>query len=318
MHCSKSTRRNRGSASLEAALTLPLVLLLLTALAQSIQTQLAENQLRGALNELAGEISLVLIGLDYLPELQDSSGEPEHSVPDSLPQELLREFAVSGLTAPLIGERLSVLTAEEREANPQAWRALSNFSIYFERGDQQSWHALHLFYRRKILFHSKDCQLTAVVSDWSNRGSDGATADSTEQSEGDELWMLDNFSRGKAFRDRFGANLPEFYPTIACFDQGKATMIKSWDLTAPSYRAPGYLEKQFLEAGNKLTAFKGSTEYDIGPQSAGDILHRELLVIVPENSPMHVLQELQHIQHSLPGIAVRIELSGTSGKHEIP
>lgn len=46
----------------------------------------------------------------------------------------------------------------------------------------------------------------------------------------DDIWSLSNFQRGLKIRRLFGANLPNSYPVIAKYENGKAVMIKSMDL----------------------------------------------------------------------------------------
>ena len=48
----------------------------------------------------------------------------------------------------------------------------------------------------------------------------------------DDIWSLSNFQRGRKIQKLFGANMPYNFPVIAKFENGKAVMIKSMDLTA--------------------------------------------------------------------------------------
>ena len=74
---------------------------------------------------------------------------------------------------------------------------------------------------------------------------------------GEDIWALDNFTRGKKIRSLFGANLPSNFPVIAKFENGKAVMIKSMDLTAESYLSGDSLEKTLDGYLKELFEYKG-------------------------------------------------------------
>jgi hypothetical protein len=105
-------------------------------------------------------------------------------------------------------------------------------------------------------------------------------------SKADDIWSLSNFQRGLKIRRIFGANLPENFPVIAKFENGKAVMIKSMDLTAESYQTPKNAEKTLKRYVNELTGYKGQDKPwgrdDITIRSS-NIEQKELLLIIPEN-----------------------------------
>ncbi|NLK85880.1 MAG: hypothetical protein GX279_00105 [Clostridiaceae bacterium] len=112
---------------------------------------------------------------------------------------------------------------------------------------------------------------------------DGSTA-----SEGEDIWSLSNFQRGLKLRRIFGGNLPNSFPVIARYENGKAVMIKSMDLTAVSYQRPSNTEKTLKGYINELSKYNGQNK----PWGSGnilirgdDILQKELLLIIPENDP---------------------------------
>ncbi|MGI6333671.1 MAG: hypothetical protein ACOX1A_03490 [Saccharofermentanales bacterium] len=104
--------------------------------------------------------------------------------------------------------------------------------------------------------------------------------------------MLDNFSRGKRFRTLFGANLPDDFPVIARFEQGEAVMIKSIDLTAPTYQKQQYTEQHLERMIRRLAEFSGASyrKKDVTIQiNAGTISQKRLLLIIPTNSSQQFL-----------------------------
>lgn len=103
---------------------------------------------------------------------------------------------------------------------------------------------------------------------------------------GEDIWSLSNFQRGRKIQKLFGANLPSNFPVIAKFSNGNAVMIKSMDLTAKSYRTADNVSKTIEEYIKSLSEYKGQ-EKPWG--SSGIVIHnndiksRELLLVIPEN-----------------------------------
>ena len=102
----------------------------------------------------------------------------------------------------------------------------------------------------------------------------------------DDIWSLDNLSRGRKIRAIFGENLPFNYPVIAKFQDGTATMIKSMDLTAESYKTGKNITDTLEGYLSELAAFKGREE----PWGSKKILIRQqdikqkvLLLVIPKN-----------------------------------
>ncbi len=107
-----------------------------------------------------------------------------------------------------------------------------------------------------------------------------------EEGDGEDLWALDNFTRGRKIQSIFGANLPFNFPLIAKFENGKATMIKSMDLTAKSYKDSFTVTKTLDEYLSALHAFKGQEEPWGSSKTvirAQEIKAKELLLVIPKN-----------------------------------
>jgi len=103
---------------------------------------------------------------------------------------------------------------------------------------------------------------------------------------GDNIWDLDNFSRGATLRQKYGGNLPENFPVIARFDNGEAIMIKSLDFTESSYSNSDTLEITLKNMSSKLVSFEGVTR-PWGTESVtvqkADIKVKVIRLIIPEN-----------------------------------
>jgi len=124
----------------------------------------------------------------------------------------------------------------------------------------------------------------AAVKAW--LGGDEENGSALQNGNGEDIWFLDNFQRGRKIRDIFGANLPLSFPVIAKFESGRATMIKSMDLTAETYQDALSVSKTVEEYIDKLYKFKGQEE-PWGSKGivipGNDISSRELLLIIPGN-----------------------------------
>ena len=123
----------------------------------------------------------------------------------------------------------------------------------------------------------------AVAKAW--MGGDEASA-VIEGGNGEDVWSLKNFPRGRKIRSIYGANLPFNFPVIAIFESGKATMIKSMDLTAESYKDSKAVTDTLDEYLSALYAFKGQEEPWGSSKTvirAQDIKQKELLLVIPKN-----------------------------------
>lgn len=132
----------------------------------------------------------------------------------------------------------------------------------------------------------------------------------------DDIWSLGNFERGNRIRTIFGANMPNSFPVIAKFDSGNATMIKSMDLTANTYKDSDKIIQKISEYIANLESFNGQEE----PWGRKGIVIKEyeikskcLLLVIPKN-PLpedirHALDECV-LNAAVKGITLRIETYG--------
>jgi len=114
------------------------------------------------------------------------------------------------------------------------------------------------------------------------------TTDSGDGHDNEEdIWSLDNFTRGKKLREIFGGNLPFNFPVIASFKDGVATMIKSMDLTASTYQTPDVVREKLYSYIDELASFQGQ-ENPWGSDRIVikncDIRQKQLVLIIPGNT----------------------------------
>ncbi len=114
-----------------------------------------------------------------------------------------------------------------------------------------------------------------------------------EQLETDEIWEADNFTRGKYIRNLYGSNLPDNFPTIAKFENGRATMIKSVDFRKETYQKEGALSSNVIAMLETLYRYQGqNTPY--GAEQIvilpAQIQEKELLLAIPNAEQSEMIQ----------------------------
>ncbi|MDD2442228.1 MAG: hypothetical protein PHG76_08940 [Eubacteriales bacterium] len=297
--------KRRGSISLEAALFLPLVLLLLFFLLSQIVAVTARIKLQGALARTAAELSLLSPAARLAEEAAgDILETPAASLDEGLQDvatvlaalfgdtaaDLTLDVASTGLLGPWIVQRTREWLADDA-GNAESWPdTISSLSacLDWRMGWQQLW--ICLTWQQRHLLGQKTCSVRQVIPLWTGCK---RPEDSSGEA-GPSLWQLDNFSRGQAFRSLLGGTLPYDFPVIAAFEQGEATAIKSVDLTRPTYQAAAAFEMQIGDFLDSLAAFQGA-DYNKGGQTirigAGQITSRRLLLVIPENGAQDWLTE---------------------------
>jgi hypothetical protein len=129
----------------------------------------------------------------------------------------------------------------------------------------------------------------------------------------DNIWSLSNFERGRKIRDIFGANLPYNFPVLSKFEEGKATVIKSMDITAETYQNPEIVIRKINEYIDNLAQYKGQ-EIPWGNSKIvimeKDIKVKELLLIIPSNEINQETEsalELCILQGAKKGVVLNIK-----------
>lgn len=328
----------RGSLALEAALLLPVILVLLIVLLAAIDGMRRDLLVQSALDQVASELALLSPALDEWQDLSDQLlKEADQTLSWSdfwteiLPPELTRsretletwlgsaamDLASSALLQNILQNRLEFWLSEQTAGQgyyPAEPRDRQIF-LDWETADHQLW--LTCSYQLSLGLFSVSRSALTVVPLWSGWQPDDATDEVTA----DAVWMLDNFSRGKALRQRFGANLPDDFPVIARFLQGEATMIHSIDLTAPTYQNPAQAVKLIQAALDRLQQFTGARYVRQGQTlviTAAEITSRRLILVIPANYDAAVYDpafaQLRAAAQS-QGITLVIVTSGNSQRY---
>jgi hypothetical protein len=156
----------------------------------------------------------------------------------------------------------------------------------------------------------------ASVKAWLG-GDDASPIIEGKTDDSNNIWELDNLSRGRIIRSEFGANLPLNFPVISTFDAGKAVMIKSLDTTAESYQTGDPLVDTLTGYISELAQYKGQ-ERPWGSKNIiikeQDILQKELLLVIPQNTLTPRIQQILEECISIAatrGIKLIVERYGT-------
>lgn len=331
--------RRRGSIALEAAIAFPLIIALAWMLIAQIRVEKRRIQIEAALERTAGELSLISSLGALLSDLPADSAD-SLTFPQPI-RELVGEWfagqSIRGLFA-RIGFDLGstalagpVILDRVRFWQRELLVAGGGDSAFVERCLDEA--RLHLTWRPecrqlwlnlqvplRTLAGTRVLRLHRVVPLWGFP--DPPDISEPAQQETDDIWSLDNFTRGRQFRSRYGANLPDDYPVIASYQDGSATSMKSVDYTAPTYRDPSQFTRRIQSEIKELAGFdgarydKGGRQIDIQPER---ITSRRLVLILPENDEPGWLDSA--ISDAVRGAAdagVRLEVvrSGISARYQ--
>ncbi len=234
-----------------------------------------------------------------------------------LVSDALLDLASSALLADIVEARINYwqerLGLSNKLSAPQIW-------LDWNLKDDQLF--LEADYEIRTILGKTNHRATALLPIW--RSTDNASAsesDSNSENDADNVWQLDNFSRGRKLRAIYGGNLPASYPVIAKFAQGEALSIKSMDLTKPTYSQPQAVEQAVTEQFLRLAGFAGTAK-PYGSSKiwikAEDITARRLLLVVPADSDFGLYQD------TFRNLSIKAESMGldfnlvTYGKAGIP
>ena len=328
-------KRKKGGLCLEAALILPMVLLLVGTLVGVILTVETEIKLKGALDRTAAELSLASPLCELLAQndmfrnvSQVMDGEAGREINTAF-QEIFPGLQVTSILAdasldlastnilgPLISKRLDYWLAETESGQPGWLGFLDKHSLYLDWNltNNQLWLCLNFQLKSPAGCFQK--QVKSVVPIWIGFGGDEEGQDS------DKIWLLDNFSRGQEIRRIFSCNLPYDFPVIASFTDGEAISVKSMDLTAPTYLELEPVRNRIRQQIKILADFQGSAY--VRPEqnieiTAESITRRKLILVIPDNCTQPWLDAvISDMKQQAAGLSVDMELvlHGSSSRYQ--
>jgi len=348
MRRDKNWGSGKGSIILETAITAPVFLLLGAFMLTAISCARADILFSCAVDQVSQELSVAVpiagAGIDLAGEAleyinsasQDTGGTQAGSAAAGAGQILtgaaagigaiLEGFGIEGgdvLGTLLFGEgirsRIINTFASYNSTETLLHSRIQNVSVYvdYDASGKVIW--LYVYYQWNTLFGPADKTIVSAVPIFGDLELT-LPATQTEATQADKVWLLGNFERGLSLRSAFGGNLPASYPVIAKWDNNTAASIKSIDLTAPGYQSTGPLTANVEEFIDDLSGFDG-TEKPWGKDGiqieSGQISGRVLILIIPENSPPEVYNELMSstIYANAKGVQIEIEKYGNSYRY---
>lgn len=265
-------RKNaKGSLSIEAAIALPLFTCFILSISLLIRIFNTHGIIQNALNQTANEMAEYSYIYSICTSIEPSFG-------DVLSKTILQKN----------------LDTEISDAN----------SVLKRMGIENGFSDLDLS-QSKILEGSKDIELVvryklkitlpiklipdlfiiqrSSVRAWLDSENTNETYD--YEDDGSNIWELEPMARGRAIQKLYGRNLPAAYPLITKFDEtsGEATVVKSIDLTSPTYQKVDNLETIINNLIMRMAEFSGGQYGDFSIE-IGDINYKKIVVVVPEGS----------------------------------
>jgi hypothetical protein len=349
MHNDFLQMRKKGSIILEMAIVAPIFFLVAAFLLTGISCLRADALFSQAIDQVTQEVAVgvpvaggAIDVVESVLSMLNSSGTSETETgtsasPESKPNaSLMNAFGGVGAAFDLLGIEVEDISAtllfgkgiRDRivatfytyfPKNDLLHERIQNVSVYLDYDKQNKVIWIRVYYEWKTFFGSAERMIESAVPVY---GDLELTLPTTENSgsTADDVWKLSNFERGLSIRSSFGGNLPVTYPVIAGWNNGTATSIKSIDLTAPSYSTEGELTETVASFLDDLIRFEGTDAAWGSDQiliTNEMILSRVLVIVIPENSPENVYNELIacNANASIQGIDIRIEKFGNSYRY---
>lgn len=307
----------KGSVTIEAAIVLPLFICVVMTLVSVIKVAYTHDAVQSALDKAAEEIASytyaahalgytsgsvegsqimdsVFAGLSLIcgGEEKEKEGHFANAL-KKLTGNILKEGAEYAFMQVLADEfvRTYIETSEFRDADKRLrlLGVVDGFSGLDFRGSgifagNSDDIVVAVRYRIKIpvplsILKPLEMEQKAVAAAWMG-GDDPRPADE------EDIWSLDNLSRGRRVREIFKANLPWYFPEISAFKNGTAILIRSIDLTAASYQDMETMSKTIRKYIDDIFAYNGQIapwgdeKITIGPE---EIIGKQLLLVIPRN-----------------------------------
>lgn len=316
-------RSKEGSISLEAAVILPICILVILFFTQILSAFKLEMNLRAAMDATAREAGLAFATTGLWEEFPQTAvdiitEETKVNLPSAL-DEWIMELTASQIAAPFVMDR--VATYYERDVSyPDLTKNIlknESMSMTVSRSESLIW--MDLYYDLEFLGLSVERSIRQPIVLWHPLPN---IVDNPANFP-EDIWSMDNFSRGSFFQSYFDSNLPQNYPVFSRFESGHATRITSVDITAPSYQALQDLTNHVRKELEQVAAYEDpGTVWKRNPISftGDDIRSRSLLLVFPTNErdeAVRAVEDLRSYAKSL-GVNLKIRRVGFSERYSDP
>ena len=215
----------------------------------------------------------------------------------------------------LIGGRFADdLAAEYAEYNGSSFWGPSQIYVDFDIEDYYI--RVNVVYSVNTLVGPMQRQIVSAVPFYGDMELFLSEEEATETS-ADDIWHRDNFTRGRYFAQRYGANLPQTFPEVNYYNAGRVASIVSIDLNRPTYSMTSACALRVTQEIEQLAAFDGAdvqingTRYVIYGEN---IRQRTLIVVIPEDSPEATRSSIysMSVYAASRGVDLQIEEYGSS------
>ncbi|SCW27314.1 hypothetical protein SAMN02910456_00220 [Ruminococcaceae bacterium YRB3002] len=303
MHCMNKSREQRGSATIETAISFSITLIFIAAIVSVIVFYRSNILMQRSVEQCCEEMSLIpptsVIMSDTLSTLINAF--PDVKADGDKASEVIRKVssAVVGINT-YTGNTIEQIILEGTMAHVMADRIRSG---YIERNNGSEFFVpdsidvdLNIMSDRHVMEVNVTYDTVTLAGRIRRKVYSAIPLygsfelylnDSTEAPEKD-IWSEDNFTRGDFFRENASSNLPKTFPVIDSYNGGTCESVLSIDLTAPYYSNDGRVMKTVKAEIDDLAGFDGADVVISGQRyvvSGQDIRARRLNVVIPSNSP---------------------------------
>ncbi len=330
-------RCKRGSVALEASIVFSLFMILIVSVVSVIDINRTDLLMQSAVEETCEKIQL--LPPMQIP-LQDLSSTVLNSLPDTVFSDKLMNDIISVPLSGILGineiedGKLGDLLLSEvfgdyiSDDIANEYIMLNNGSDFFlpdsintviSINEINHYAEIRVKYSKLTIVGIIDRSIYSAIPLYGDyelylNGENAAT------DENDDVWSMDNFSRGLILRDKFGANLPSLFPVVDIINDGKITSIVTIDTTAPKYADISVLINKIREEIDDLAQFDGDEvkiNGSIYSIEGTEITDRELMVIIPGNDTSldnNLCNDIISYGESC-GVTVNIQTYGSSNRY---
>jgi hypothetical protein len=284
--------KRKGSFTLEIALIMPVVFVLLFCFIWQMSAVRTEMFFKSILIKETEKSSLIGILYEYSDTIysnmaNDKSVNTTKGNSDSQISEFLFDSTYELVFKAQFEEHYKILMSNNKSFKS----LLIDNKIYFER--EVYGRQVFLTSRYKIYTPYKVIAKTFTIPLrlWSN----GDNSNTTKSADETNIWKQGNFQRGEILRRRFGGNMPFGFPVLSGFQNNCALVIKSMDLTKPTWKLPEIVQEKMESELHLLANYSGclfpwgKDGISIRPE---DIHSRYIKFIFPENIDLKVYDDV--------------------------
>ena len=335
-----SDKNERGSVSLESAISFTITLIFLAAVVSAIQFYRTDILMRRSVEQTCEKMSLLYpvsvpasdamsTALNAFPDLGagELKGEKVLSTVvsvatgfDTISGHTIEELILKGLFAQTMEEQIMEGYIERNGGS--SFFAPDDVEVFFTINDEHHIIEVTTEYAVVTIVGVKELSIYSVIPLYGDPilmlNDEEQSLKSSEDEQKSDIWSLSNFDRGDAIREKYGANLPKTFPVIDSVEGGDVTAIRSIDLTSPYYQDISHIEKKIKNDIKELSRFEPQSANINGTVYTVDhIDSRHLTIVIPENSGVISKEALDELKGYafVQGVILEVSEYGTSEKY---